>query len=74
MIRLRQGVPLYVRQPRGNALQAWRRAAALVWARGESLRDAAPECRPGAFAAYFSALDAEADAAEALARNVNRAA
>ena len=64
---IRPGVPFYGRQLRARALQAWRAAADLVWARWEALREAPPEGRSAAFAAYLAALDAEASAAAALA-------
>ncbi|HUA49925.1 MAG TPA: hypothetical protein VMA77_32130 [Solirubrobacteraceae bacterium] len=64
---IRPGVPFYSRQLRARALRAWRIAADLVWARWEVLREATPESRSAAFAAYLAALDAEAMAATALA-------
>ena len=62
----RPGVPFYHRQLDARS-QIWRRAANLVWTRWEALKAATPEGRPGAFAAYLAALDAEAAAADALA-------
>jgi hypothetical protein len=59
--------PLSGMPPQERASQAWRAAADLVWARWHVLRDATPERRPAAFAAYVAALDAEASAADALA-------
>jgi hypothetical protein len=53
--------------PQERASQAWRAAADLVWARWDVPREATPEHRPAAFAAYVAALDAEASAADALA-------
>jgi hypothetical protein len=64
---IRPGSPLFLKQPRARALPAWRAAADLVWTRWELLREAAPETRAGAFAAYNAALDAEAAAAATLA-------
>ncbi len=64
---IRPGVPFYGRQLRARALRMWRLAADLVWARWDALREAAPENRSAAFAAYLAALDAEATAATALA-------
>jgi|GEM_PF-2914249 len=64
---LRPVVPLSETPPQDRASQAWRAAADLVWARWHVLRDATPERRPAAFAAYVAALDAEALAADALA-------
>ena len=64
---LRPVVPLSVTPPYERASQAWRAAADLVWARSDALREATPERRPAAFAAYIAALDAEASAAAALA-------
>ena len=64
---LRPVVPLSGIPPQERASQAWRAAADLVWARWDALREAAPERRPAAFAAYVAALDAEASAADALA-------
>src|SRR5271165_109418 len=64
---IRPGVPFYGRQLQARALQAWRIAADLVWARWEAVREATPENRSAAFAAYLAALDAEATAAAALA-------
>ncbi len=64
---IRPGVPFYGRQLHARALRAWRMAADLVWTRWEVLREATPDRRAGAFAAYLAALDAEASAAAALA-------
>jgi hypothetical protein len=64
---IRPGVPFYGRQLQARALRAWRIAADRVWARWEAVRDATPENRSAAFAAYMAALDAEAAAAAALA-------
>ncbi len=64
---IRPGVPFYGRQLHARSLQSWRVAADLVWARWEAVREATPETRAGAFAAYVAALDAEGAAAAALA-------
>ncbi len=64
---IRPGVLFGGRQLEARALSAWRCAADLVWARWELLRQATPESRATAFAAYVAALDAEAAAAAALA-------
>ena len=64
---IRPGVPFYGRQLQARALRAWRIAANRVWARWEAVREATPENRSTAFAAYLAALDAEATAAAALA-------
>jgi hypothetical protein len=64
---IRPGAPLHDRKLQARALTTWRSAADLVWARSELLGEAAPESRPGAFAAYHAALDAEAAAAGRLA-------
>ena len=59
--------PFRGRQLQAGAMRAWRTAADLVWMRWEILREAGPELRPAAFAAYLAALDAEASAAAELA-------
>ena len=72
---IRPGSPFHARQIEARAHQDWRSAAELVWARWETLTTASPEDKPGAFAAYMSALDAEAAAADALAdTSLDRAA
>ena len=53
-------------QPTVDPLEAWRNAEELVRARWAEYRAARREDRPGAFAAYTAALDAEAAAARAL--------
>jgi hypothetical protein len=53
-------------QPNVDPLEAWRNAEALVRARWADYRAARREDRPGAFAAYTAALDAEAAAAHEL--------
>jgi len=69
------GLPFYGRQLKERTLSAWRAAAELVWARWEAVRNAAPERREHAFVAYLAALDAEAEAAAALAElHLTRAA
>jgi hypothetical protein len=60
-------VPFYGSQLRARTRDTWRIAADLVWTRWEFWIDAMPETRGRAFAAYTSALDAEAAAAAALA-------
>jgi len=55
------------RSLQARAMRAWRASADLVWTRWEVLGEVAPELRPTAFAAYVSALDAEASAAAKLA-------
>jgi len=64
---IRPGVPFYGKQLRARTMDAWRTAADLVWTRWEFWIDATPETRAGRFAAYVSALDAEAAAAAAVA-------
>ena len=64
---IRPGSPFHARQVQARAHEHWRCAAELVWGRWESLTEASSEDKPGAFAAYMSALDSEAAAAEALA-------
>jgi hypothetical protein len=49
-----------------DPLEAWHNADALVRSRWAEYRAARREDRPGAFAAYTSALDAEAAAAREL--------
>ena len=64
---IRPGSPLHPRQVEARAHENWRSAAELVWGRWDALRKASPEDKPGAFAAYTFALEAEAAAAEAFA-------
>jgi len=64
---IRPGGPFSGRQLHACAMDAWRAAADVVWARWEVLCEVAPELRPAAFAAYLAALDAEASAATTLA-------
>ncbi len=63
----RPAMPFYGKQLKTRSFSTWRSAAELVWARWELVRNAAPERRERAFAAYLAALDAEAEAAAALA-------
>jgi hypothetical protein len=53
---------------RVQLLEAWRRSARLVSMRWDLFLDATPDGREDAFAAYAAALDAEAAAADALAK------
>ncbi|HMD56742.1 MAG TPA: hypothetical protein VKG82_04660 [Solirubrobacteraceae bacterium] len=64
---IRSGASFHGTAARARALDAWRSAADLVWARWELLGEASPECRAAAFVDYNAALDAEADAADVLA-------
>jgi len=66
---IRPGSPFHARQIEARAHESWRSAAELVWGRWETLTTASPEDKPAAFAAYMSALDAEAAAADALAES-----
>jgi hypothetical protein len=50
-----------------RALDAWRAAAASVWGRWDAFLVAPAPLRPGAFAAYLAALDAEEEAAARVA-------
>ena len=54
-------------QRRARALYAWRDAELLVQLRWDIVLEADRASRPGAFAAYVAALDAEAAAAGELA-------
>ena len=54
----------------GRRLEAWRAAASLVWTCWEALLAAPPEHRARAFAAYTTALDAEAAAAADMAAGI----
>jgi hypothetical protein len=62
----RTSLPTLRFQPDLDPLEAWRSAEALVRARWAEYRAARREDRPGAFAAYTAALDAEAAAAREL--------
>jgi hypothetical protein len=54
-------------QRRARAVETWRNAELVVSARWKDFLAADSETRPGAFAAYVIALDAEAAAADILA-------
>ena len=60
--------PLHQAQPQARALDAWRDAALLVQSRWDDFLVADRASRGGAFAAYVTALAAEAAAADELAR------
>ena len=64
---IRPGAPLYQAQPQARALDTWRDAELLVQLRWDIFLAADRASRPGAFAAYVAALDAEAAAAGELA-------
>ena len=64
---IRPGAPLYQAQLQALALDMWRGAELLVQARWDDFLVANRSSRPGAFAAYVAALDAEAAAAGELA-------
>ena len=64
---IRPGAPLYQAQLKARALDTWRDAELLVQLRWDTLLEADRASRPGAFAAYVAALDAEAAAAGELA-------
>ena len=64
---IRPGAPLYRAQLQALALDMWRDAELLVQSRWDDCRVADRAARPGAFAAYAAALDAEAAAAGELA-------
>jgi hypothetical protein len=63
---VRAGVPLYRAQIEAHALDAWRRAEALVCERWHAYLCADRPTRAGAYAAYRTALSAEAAAASRL--------
>jgi hypothetical protein len=63
---VRAGVPLYRAQIEAHALDAWRRAEALVCERWRGYLHADRLTRAGAYAAYLTALSAEATAASRL--------
>jgi hypothetical protein len=65
---MRPGTPFYRSQLRARALEAWRGAEQLVAQRWSAYLEAEHEARPGLFAAYVAALDAEAAAADELAQ------
>ena len=64
---IRPGAPLYQAQLQALALDMWRDAELLVQSRWDDFLVADGASRPGAFAAYVAALDAEAAAAGELA-------
>jgi hypothetical protein len=64
---IRPGAPLYQAQLQARALDTWRDAELLVKLRWNTFLEANRASRPGAFAAYVAALDAEAAAAGELA-------
>jgi hypothetical protein len=63
---VREGVPLYRAQIEAHALDAWRRAEALVCERWQAYLDADRLTRAGAYGAYLTALSAEAASASRL--------
>jgi hypothetical protein len=65
---IRPGAALYQAQLQARALDTWRDAELLVQLRWETLLEADRASRPGAFAAYVAALDAEGAAAGDLAQ------
>ena len=64
---IRPRAPLYQAQLQARALDTWRDAELLVQLRWDTFLVADRASRPGAFAAYVAALDAEAAAAGELA-------
>jgi hypothetical protein len=64
---IRSGAALYQAQLQALALDVWRDAELLVQLRWDDFLVADRASRPGAFAAYVAALDAEAAAADGLA-------
>ena len=64
---IRPGAPLYQAQLHARALDRWRDAARFVQSRWDDFLVADRASRRGAFAAYVTALDAEAAAAGELA-------
>ena len=64
---IRRGAPLYQAQLQASALDTWHDAELLVQLRWDDFVEADRASRPGAFAAYVAALDAEAAAAGELA-------
>ena len=65
---IRPGAPLYQAQMQACALDMWRDAELVVQLRWDDFLVADRASRPGAFAAYVAALDAEAAAAGDLAQ------
>ncbi len=66
--------PTFGAYGRAEALETWRAAALLVSRRWQAFREAEPETRPWAFAAYVAALDAEEAAATDMAGLYSRMA
>ena len=66
--------PTFGAYGRAEALETWRDAALLVSTRWQTFREAEPETRPWAFAAYVAALDAEEMAAADMAGHFTRKA
>ena len=64
---IRSGAPLHEARLQARALDTWRDAELLVKLRWNTFLEANRASRPGAFAAYVAALDAEAAAAGELA-------
>jgi hypothetical protein len=64
---IRPGAPLWQARPQARALDTWRDAELLVQLRWYIFLEADGASRPGAFATYVAALDAEAAAAGELA-------
>jgi hypothetical protein len=64
---IRPGAPRYQAQLQARALDTWRDTELLVQLRWDTFLEADRASRPGAFAAYVAALDAEAAAAGDLA-------
>jgi hypothetical protein len=59
--------PDFAASSRDRALESWRAAETLVWLRWQAFLAAADAGRPGAFACYVAALDAEELASDELA-------
>jgi hypothetical protein len=64
---IRPGTPRYQAQLQARALDTWRDAELVVRLRWATFLEAEAASRPGVFAAYLAALDAEAAAAGELA-------
>jgi hypothetical protein len=64
---IRPDAPLHHARLHAGALDTWRDAEVLVQLRWDTFLEADRASRPGAFAAYVAALDAEAEAAGELA-------
>ena len=67
MFRSTEEAPLHEVQLQARAHDTWRDAELLVELRWDTFLEADRASRPGAFAAYVAALDAEATAAAELA-------